>query len=318
MSIYNIGNIIKELRKKKNFSQKQLAEGICSVEYISKIENNKKSPSPDITTKLMTKLGADPDMFFSHLNYMDNEAHQTHCFKLDTLISQSMFKEARDYIHELEKNYPFYASGEPKQYIMAKLSHILTNLDKKFDEAYELALSAIRITKPDFTVGNMHTYEFYSINELWALIYMSAALFWKERDINKGSDVQASIDLGRVVFAHLEKGYLQPSLIGTIYTSASFYLSRYLTIMDKIDESMEITDKGIDFVVSHYNQIIELLGKIYCNKAYLTYYKGAYNESKRLTDKASTLIKLAGNDTTINRYIHKTFKKTTKVWTEDT
>ena len=63
MSIYNIGSIIKELRKKKKFSQKQLAEGICSIEYISKIENNKKSPSTEIASKLLAKLGADSDMF---------------------------------------------------------------------------------------------------------------------------------------------------------------------------------------------------------------------------------------------------------------
>ena len=317
MGIYNIGNIIKELRKKKSFSQKQLAEGICSVEYISKIENNKKSPSQDITAKLMTKLGADPNMFFSHLSYMDNEAHQVHCFELDALISQSEFAKAKDYIHELEKNYSFYSSGEPKQYLMAKLSHILTNLDKKFDEAYRLALNAIKLTKPDFTIDNMHSYEFYSINELWALIYMSSALFWKERDINRGTDVAASIELGRIVFTHLEKGYLQPSLIGTIYTSACFYLSRYLAINNRIDESMIVTDKGIAFVISHYNQIIELLGKIYCNKAYLTYCNGAYNESKRLSDKAGTLIKLANNETTIERYLHKTFMKTIEKWTEE-
>ena len=178
-------------------------------------------------------------------------------------------------------------------------------------------MNAIKLTKPDFSVENMHTYEFYSINELWALLYMSSALFWKERDINKSDKVQASIDLARLIFSHLEKGYLQPSLIGTLYTSACFYLSRYLSISKNLDEGLIVADKGIDFVINHYNQIMELLGKIYCNKAYITYCQGNHNESKRLTDKAATLIKLADNQFTIDRYLNKTFMKVATEWEKE-
>lgn len=317
MSIYNLGIIIKELRKKKNFSQKQLAEGICSVEYISMIEHNKKTPSPSITTKLMLRLGTDPDMFFSRLNYIDNQAHQLHCFELDSLINQSHFEEARAYIHELEKNYPFYASGEPRQYIMVINSHILTNLDKKYDEAYELAYKAIQITKPDFSVENMQFYEFYSLNELWALLYMSAALYWKQQDLEPQASSQEYIALGEFVFTQLERDYLQPSLIGPLYLSACFYLSKYF-ISSQPDKSMELTDKGIRFAVSRYNRIIELLGKIYCNKSYLTYRNGWHNESKRLADRGASLIKLADNQTTIDRYLGKlTFQEVTRQWNKD-
>ena len=306
MSIYNIGNIIKELRKKKAFSQKQLAEGICSIEYISKIENNKKNPSPDITSKLLLKLGTDPDMFFSHLDYIDNEAYQAHRFKLEALISKSDFGSARQYIRELEKNYSFYASGEPKQYIMGKYSHILCNTGKQFDEAYELAYNAMLITKPDFTIENMDKYEFYSINELWALLYMSTALFWKERDIGLGNNILPSVNIGRIVFSHLEKGYLQPSLIGEIYTATTFYLSKYLYIMDMIDESSFVAEKGINFVTNHYNQIIEMLGKICFNKACCSYSLNKSEESERMHITATLLIELADNKITMHRYLdHK-------------
>ena len=136
-------------------------------------------------------------------------------------------------------------------------------------------------------------------------------------DINGGTDVQASIDLGQVVFSHLEKGYLQPSLIGTLYTSASFYLSKYLCVGKRMKESMEVTDKGISFVTSHYNQILELLGKIYCNKAYLTYQKGSYNESKHISDDAAALIRLAQNQNTIDRYLGRGFRKTAAYWDKE-
>ncbi len=314
MSIYNIGNIIKELRKKKNFSQKQLAEGICSIEYISKIENNKKNPSTEIASKLLAKLGADSDMFLSHLNFMDNKAYQTHCFELEALISKSNFKKARKYIKELEKNYPFYASGEPKQYLMTKSSHILANLDKNFEGAYELALNAILLTKPDFTIDSMPEYEFYSINELWAMLYMAAALFWDDNDHQRNIHLDFTIRLGRTVFSHLEKGYLQPSLVGTLYTCTSFYLSKFLCANGDYKEASVIADKGIAFVTSHYNQIIELLGKIFCNKTFCMYFQDDLDAAKRLSTIGGVLIKLASNQPTIERYLNKSFEETSKYW----
>lgn len=314
MSIYNIGNIIKELRKNKGFSQKQLAEGICSVEYISKIEHNVKNPSPDITSKLFLKLGCNPDMFFSHLSFIDNEAFQAHAFKLESFISESKFREAKSYIKELEKNYPFYASGEPRQYLMCMSSHILSNLDKKFGEAYELGLKSIRLTKPVFSINNMTEYEFYSINEMWALLYMAAALFWEAVDDFGSTDICASIDLARIVFNHLEKGYLQPSLIGTLYSSACFYLSKFLRINEEYDESLYVANKGMTFIVKHYNQIIELFGKLQCNNGLCEYIKGNADESKRLINNAEMLIRLANNETTIFRYLSNTVEEELEYW----
>lgn len=307
MSIYNIGNIIKELRKKKQFSQKQLVEGICSVEYISKIENNKKSPSTEIASKLLAKLGADSDMFLSHLNYMDNEAYQTHCFELEALISKSNFQGAREYIKELEQNYSFYASGEPKQYLMSKSSHILANLDKKFEEAYELALHSIQITKPDFTVHTMQEFEFFSMNELWAMLYMAAALYWDDQDHQRNLSLDLPIQLAELVFTHLETNYLQPSLIGSLYASATYYLSRFLNTMGEYERADIVTNKGIAFITGHYNQIIELLGKIFYNKSLCTYALGNTDDAKVLSNTCGELILLADNPITIDRYIHKFF-----------
>jgi len=308
MSIYNIGNIIKELRKKKNFSQKQLAEGICSIEYISKIENNKKNPSAEIASKLLTKLGADSDMFLSHLNYVDNEAYQSHCFELEALISKSNFQGAREYIKALEKNYSFYTSGEPKQYLMSKSAHIFANLNKDFDKAIELALQSIQITKPGFTVKNMQEYEFFSINELWAMLYMAAAFYWDVQDNQRNLSLDLPIQLAELVLAHLEKNYLQPSLIGPLYASSTYYLSRFLNTVGDFRRADIVTDKGIAFITGHYNQVIELLGKIFYNKAFCTYAQGNTKDAPNFSNTCSELILLADNPITIGRYIHKSFR----------
>lgn len=267
MGIYNTGAILRELRKSRGFSQKQLAEGTCTVEYISKIENGKKNPSPEIISRLFHRLGADPSLFFTTLSNVENEQYTLHRFELERLLGESEFEKARAYITGLEKEYSFYASGEPKQYLMGKQALILQNLDKEFDKARDLAIRSILITKPEFTMDNMEQYEFYSTTELWSIIYISTAYYWKDKRRNLEDKAEIPIRLVSFVFSHLEKGYLHASVIGSLYASAAFYLGRYLCMAGRLEESEAVSLKGIQFITHHYNQVLELLGKIVMNRA---------------------------------------------------
>lgn len=267
MGMYNIGEILRGLRKSRGFSQKQLAEGTCTVEYISKIENGRKNPSQEIISRLFQRLGADPSLFFTTLSNAESEQYALHRFELERLLGESEFEKARAYIAELEKEYSFYASGEPKQYLMGKQSLILQNLDKEFDKARELAIRSILITKPEFTLDNMERYEFYSTTELWSVIYISTAYYWKDKRSNLADKAEIPIRLVSFVLRHLEKGYLHTSVIGGLYASSAFYLGRYLCMAGRLEESEEISMKGVSFITRHYNQILELLGKIIMNRA---------------------------------------------------
>lgn len=317
MGIYNIGIILCELRKKKHFSQKQLAEGICSIEYISKIENGKKTPSFDIISKLFHRLGENPSLFFTNLSSIDNELYTEHRFELEKLIGASQYDKARSFIALLVKKYPFYSSGEPHQYIMGKESFILQNLDKKFDEAYDMALRSILLTKPDFTIDTMDNYEFYSINELWSLLYMASALYWKVIDLNLGNDIETSILLASFVLSHLDRAYLHPSMMGTLYASATFYLGKYYRTAMRIEEASAVCAKGFQFVTEYYNQLLELLGKIIINQAWCLsldkpWKNMARNDRFLLSDILDTkmlyeligqvLLLISANDETMQQY----------------
>lgn len=51
-------------RKRRNWSQEGLCKGICTVSYLSKIENGKAEPSEDIVRMLLERLGlhTDPEL----------------------------------------------------------------------------------------------------------------------------------------------------------------------------------------------------------------------------------------------------------------
>ena len=50
------GMLISDRRKQKQWSQNELAEGICSVSYLSRLENGLVNPKEEIITKLFDKL----------------------------------------------------------------------------------------------------------------------------------------------------------------------------------------------------------------------------------------------------------------------
>lgn len=52
----NIGLILKQARQQQDIKQVNLAKGICSVSYLSKIENNQIQPSYEIVSELLKKL----------------------------------------------------------------------------------------------------------------------------------------------------------------------------------------------------------------------------------------------------------------------
>ncbi len=51
------GSLIKYHRERLGITQKELCSGICVVSHLSKIENNKVDPSPEIVEELFQKLG---------------------------------------------------------------------------------------------------------------------------------------------------------------------------------------------------------------------------------------------------------------------
>ena len=303
MGIYKIGIIIKQLRKQKSFSQKQLAEGICCVEYISKIENEIKTPSPEMANKLLHRLGVNPDTFITNLSTYDNDLHNAHQFQIDCLLGASKFEEAEKYIKSIETNHAFYAEGEALQYIMGKKSTILCNLNKDFDAAYTIAYQSILLTKSDFSIDKMTHYDFYSINELWALLYMALAQYWKQKHHGLEYHLETTLEILSLILHHLDRGYLHPSLVGVLYAETCFYYSRFLYSANKISEATEASDKGIQFITKQYNQVIELLGKLAVNRASCAYTHNNNTETEHYYTTGKTLLQLSANQETLDRYV---------------
>ncbi|MCT4778610.1 MULTISPECIES: tetratricopeptide repeat protein [Exiguobacterium] len=68
---YNYGNLIKVERMRRNMKQSVLARGICSISYLSKIENNQTTPSEEVLELIFEKLNINVPVYFDFSQQVD-------------------------------------------------------------------------------------------------------------------------------------------------------------------------------------------------------------------------------------------------------
>jgi len=68
-----IGDVIRFKRIEQGISQEDLASGICTNSYLSRIENNHVTPDEEIYRLLLAKLGADYDEIIYNSNEIEND-----------------------------------------------------------------------------------------------------------------------------------------------------------------------------------------------------------------------------------------------------
>lgn len=73
---YNYGNLIKVERMRQSMKQTVLARGICSVSYLSKIENNQTTPSEEVLELLFDRLNIDAPLYFDFSHQVEKMQHE--------------------------------------------------------------------------------------------------------------------------------------------------------------------------------------------------------------------------------------------------
>ena len=99
-----IGEIIRELRESKNMTKKELAEGICSSSYITRIEKGERCPTSVILRQITNKLGTNPEHLFRLIESKGVMNVRELLNKLYVLDRRYAFKEMYELICDEEDN----------------------------------------------------------------------------------------------------------------------------------------------------------------------------------------------------------------------
>lgn len=108
MSIYLFGPLIKQRREELGYSQEDLADGICSVPTLSRIENGERLPSKQHSEMLLQRLGYSDSII---INYVDEKTLKLHESKYSIRheVMCGKLKQARSLIEQFVSMASFIA-----------------------------------------------------------------------------------------------------------------------------------------------------------------------------------------------------------------
>ncbi|WP_215146228.1 tetratricopeptide repeat protein [Exiguobacterium qingdaonense] len=96
---YNFGNLIKVERMRRNMKQSVLARGICSISYLSKIENSQTSPSDEVLELIFERLEIDVPIYYDLSEKIDKTKKEIR----DTLKEALLSRQEEAYFKRIEK-----------------------------------------------------------------------------------------------------------------------------------------------------------------------------------------------------------------------
>jgi len=195
-NFYDVGRYIKKKRKEMNVTQDIVSSGICSVSYLSKIENNQISPKGFYVKEIMGKLDIDETCFEKDLNdtlYLNKMLQGI--FYLDDELIKTTYEEIKIIEHNLTINicklaYNVYFNiDDDNQYVMM-LENLVNNMNDFELKVYLLLASLyyISLEKLKISLGIlMLGYKIDITNDYLSALYSEYAYLVKQRLLKKNS-----------------------------------------------------------------------------------------------------------------------------------
>ena len=90
MNAKEFGNLLKQKRMKQNITQEQLAEGICTIATISKIEQGEVVLEKSIRDRLLERLGENSYDYENYVTAKEYEKWKAEFLLLDALDDENL------------------------------------------------------------------------------------------------------------------------------------------------------------------------------------------------------------------------------------
>lgn len=233
MAIFQLGSIIRNRREELGFSQEDLADGICSVPTLSRIENGERMPTKNHFEMLMQRLGYSAmslDYFTDKQDFLCYEMK----FKIRQAYVVKNYTLAKAYLNDLESNLKKPTKMDRQFVILYKIllnEDSYTNIDKLKQMEEAILLTCPRYKK--FNIPMVLSYdEIILLNNI-------AICYDVEGDQRTVITILTALKeyYDHHVISEEEALRTQPMIL--------YNLSKYLGLYGQYDECIEICDIGI-------------------------------------------------------------------------
>ena len=251
MSIYLFGPLIKKRREELGYTQEELADGICSVPTLSRIENGERIPTRHHGEMLLQRLGYSDSVQISFVSKKTLKSHE-----LKYSIRQAVNNHKNEQAMKLLEQFIQLADRSDHvsgQFILLYQT-LLSSLSN--EEKIDQLTKAVQLTCPKF--DSVSIPEFLSYEEIIIINNLAVCL---------GDDgrVDEAVRLLNALKQHHENNMVDQEEILRTQLLILFNLSKYLGQAQKYDECIEICDQGIR--ISQETRRCNNLDHFYFNKA---------------------------------------------------
>ena len=254
MAVFQLGTVIKNRREELGITQEDLADGICSVPTLSRIENGERMPTKDHFEMFMQRLG------YSAMSldfFTDKQDFQTYelKFKVRQEFVSGNYALAGEHMRELESALKAPTKID-RQFIL--LHDALINKSKYTNgERLEQLEAAIQLTCPKFKSGVIPKVLSYD-----EIILLNNIAICNHAQGNTAQAIEILTALKEYFDHHVisveEALRTQPMIL--------YNLSKYLGLSGRYDECIEICDLGIR--IARMTGRCPLLGETLFNRAW--------------------------------------------------
>ena len=292
MSIYLFGPLIKQRREELGYTQEDLADGICSVPTLSRIENGERIPTKEHSERLLQRLGYSDIIqvqFVSERTFRDHE--------LKYCIRQAFVSKRWDEAKALLEQYISTADQNDclsKQFILFHKT-ALAATTMPLHEQLTLLAEAINLTCPRYNSESLP--DFLSYDEI--LIINSIAICYGDL-----GEYDEAIRLLYALKRHYDNHMVNQEEIMRTQLLVLYNLSKYLGCASRFDECIEICDLGIR--ISRETKKCSQLDKMLYNKAWALIHRGRTEDlpiAKEALRLAINLAEALGTESLMKHYI---------------
>ncbi len=311
MTDTHIGQTIAYLRKLRKLTQQQLADGICTREYIRKLENGYNQPTIYIIDLLSQRL--QEDIYNYHLSVERHNDIETHLKiqEINDIFASKNFELLIKIIQQYE-NLPAFKDGEALQIIYYSKAMCEYYLSYNYNKAIEYCIKGLNVYKKNFNLANWSKL-LYSNIEL-RIINTIASCKCYNNDLENGIKmIYELLDyLDKYISVTLYSIRVKGNFHVNLYTQVAYNLSNHLTEQLKYSDALKIIDKSI--TISLRTKYMSMYPYLLKNKFQLLYMLDNIEGAKAYYDKALIYYKDLLPEVELKELISETKKQYPKLF----
>ena len=239
-----LGELIAFMRVSAKMTQEKLSEGVCNQSSLNRMESNKTMLNVYSLEVFMQRLGRDINKYFSTFPSVEDFNDKQTRDEINVNIVNLKFDKAEKLLEVLKGKKAYKKRNIGQQFIKEAEATIFAS-KKGYDKPEYLAMlmEALKITIPDFDEKEVDKYnlayaEITIINQM-AIHYCEAG------------DTRRGVKLFERLIDSLNDSYVDEHEKVRTYITVLYNYSKYLGIMKRYDEALEIVDEGEMLSISH-------------------------------------------------------------------